>query len=243
MNIVRNEIRQMWIYVDGVRLRPLINLQTEQPAGQEVLTLLTPGISQKKFFSSLSADACLLQFFDQVDFVLQKKLPGLSFLPLSFRVLSDKDCLRQLNQSFTAYRHQVIIEMIDPERLILANRKMLKVIHDGIHLLQYHGWQIWLNGLISGVYEILKNTGIRFDGLVTSMEQIVHIKTGHKNYHGENTPERIIQQAMTLVRTGENNILIKGIVTQADIVQAKKTGALWGQGYLWPEEKLYFRGV
>lgn len=231
----------MWISVEGVRLQPLICLNSGEQIGQEVLAMLSPGLDPESFFRSFSYDVCMLQFFDQVDFITQKKLPGLSFLNLPARVLGDEGCVRRLNQLRPCYRQDLVIEIQDPVEMIIADDRSLEAMSTGISYLRYSGWKIWLDDLTAGICGVLNQRRLRFDGVKIDRKEIRRHKQPEPGVYAQKPLSGVVNQAQELVIAGKNNVLIEGVETLADLEYARKSGARWGQGYLWPETQIRFR--
>lgn len=231
MEQVRKEIRRMWSCMEGLRLQPFIDLETGEQTGQEALSVLSAGIEPEHFFPTFEPDVCLLQFFDQMDIVRQMKLTTPCFLNLPVRVLAEPECLRCLTQVRVCYRRNIVIEVQDPAEIVIAEDRIAEAVMRGVNTLRCYGWQVWLDDLTYSVWRVLSKAGMQFDG----------VKIDRKELACPQSLETLVKQARKLVVSQENNILIEGIETEDDLARARKSGASWGQGFLWPEKKITFR--
>ncbi|MEG5888256.1 EAL domain-containing protein [Enterobacter ludwigii] len=231
MNQVRKEIRRMWSCIEGIRLQPFIHLETGEQTGQEALSVLSTGIEPDHFFRTFAPDVCLLQFFDQMDIVSQMKLTTPCFLNLPVRVLAEPECVRRLTQIRVCYRRNIVIEVQDPAEIVIAEDRMADTVTHGVNTLRCYGWQVWLDDLTYGVCRELSKTGMQFDG----------VKIDRKELASPQSLGTLVKQARKLVMSQENNLLVEGIETEEDLERARNSGAIWGQGFLWPEKRVTFR--
>ncbi|MGN8010274.1 EAL domain-containing protein [Enterobacter sp. 22325] len=221
--------------MEGVRLQPLVNLFSAQLMGYEVLAIISKGIDPETFFRTFSAEICLSQFFDQMDIVTRhKKEETLYFLNLPVRVLADPECINRLIQVRQYYRRGVVIELQDPAELVITKSSVAEAIVRGVNTLRCNNWQVWLDDMTYGICCFLSKTSMKFDGVKIDRKEL-----GNYKQYPQLLAE-LIKQARNLVAHGENNILIEGIETDDDLAYARKSGAKWGQGWLWQEKKIQF---
>lgn len=236
MNMLREDIRRMWLKTVGIRFQPLVCLTSGKQVGQEILAMLGPGTEPETFFRSFSHDVCLAQFFEQVDFITQKKLPGLSFLNLPSGILVDTGCLRRLNRLRPCYRKNLVIEIQEPIEMVIADDSRAQAMAAGMNYLSRSGWQIWADYLTPHLCRALNRRQFCFDGVKIDRHEICR----HRAY-GAASLSALVIEARKLVKGGRNRVVIEGIETMTDLEYARQSGASWGQGYVWPEALLRFR--
>lgn len=212
--------------VEGIRLQPLVALDSGKTCGHEVLTLLAPDVEAEAFFRTLPAEACLQLFFRQLEVVRQLDEPGFFFINLPVRVLSDPDCLRRLLRVRACYRHNVVTEVQDPDVLLAADAALKRRLKSHVHRLRFRGWSVWLDDLTTGIREAIRDDGFWFDGVKTDR----HEMAGHR-----------LSQLVCDAREMGRMVLVEGIENASDLSRARDSGAEWGQGFLWPERSIRFR--
>lgn len=234
MSQIREEQRRMFSCIDGIKIQQLTNLNTGAVMGAEVLSVLSVGIDPETFFRVLSPELCLILFFDQIDAVKQIKMDTLFFLNLPVRVLGDKECIYRINQLRCCYRNNIVIELQDPHELINADTDYIKNVKQGISALRKKGWRVWLDDLTYITLGSIIKSGIVFDGVKIDK----HIMWKCRNKPGYLA--LLVNLCRILIGDNKKNILVEGIETVCDYNLAKMSGAEWGQGILWPEQKLSF---
>lgn len=234
MSRLRAEIRNLWSNIEGIRLQPLVDLHLNKEVGREVLAKLSTGLNADDYFSEVSPDAILLQFFDQIDCIGQMNLPGITFLNLPVRVFADSECIWRLKQLRICYRKGLAIELQDPVNLITAGSRVIQFVERGLRILRDSGWPVWLDDLKTDICEELINTGIQFDGIKIDRSEMVAGRRNTENFR------RLIARARHLT-TCEGHVLAEGIETENDLAIARESGAEWGQGFLWQEQNVHWR--
>ena len=229
MSRLQAEIRNLWSNIEGIRLQPLVDLQLNKEVGREVLAQLSPGLNAEDYFSEVSTEAILLQFFDQIDCIGQMNLTGITFLNLPVRVLADSECIWRLKQLRICYRKGLAIELQDPVNLITSGDQMIRHVERGLRILRDSGWPVWLDDLTSDIFEPLIKKEIQFDGIKIDRAEMVAGRDNVVKFR------RFIAKARHLT-TPKGYVLTEGIETESDLSIARESGADWGQGFLWQEQ-------
>jgi len=212
----------MFSAIDGIRLQPLVALKTGEVIAHEILSSIR-NHNAEKWFSELSPEKIFSLFLWQVEFALN--VPGNYWLNLPVDVFSDMD---KVNKILTIeHDERIVLEIQDPERLLSYPYWKLISFEEGIFLLRRAGWNIWLDDITSKLIALVKKVSVNVNG----------IKIDRKEIKKPFSIDRLILQASTL----SPYILVEGIETEAEKKKIMLTDARYGQGFLWPEEKVYMR--
>ncbi len=208
--------------VSGLRFQPLVNLHTAQVVAHEVL-LEIPDINLEVFISSLPSCSTLHLFFWQANTLLQ--MPGRNYywLNLPAEHLLDERAINLM----LALPHQcrLTIEIQDPLAIVLMSETEQRLLHATLRRLKDSGWKIWLDDLNRGLAEDYLRLALPLDG--------VKIDRTELSMHSQLT------SFIDFVRAGiAEFIVIEGIENSEALERAYMSGAQFGQGFLWPENRI-----
>ncbi|GEM_PF-209945 len=219
MSTTDNEIISSPEMISGIRLQPLMLTSTHIVVAHEVLICLNGQETNEHFFSRLPAKDKLAIFFWQAEMVLQRH--GTFFLNLPVSILCDSVAMESL-YSFT-HENRLVIELQDPEKALLLDKKSQHDLLWNIKQLRKNGWMVWLDDWKVSLHNYFINSGIVFDGVKIDRSVI---------------SSRNLGSLVKLARQLAPFILVEGIETAPLLEYATFSGADLGQGYLWPEKRM-----
>lgn len=214
--------------VQGIRLQPLMDLQSLTRFGMEGLSRLEPPAFTEFFFKYLPAETALSLFLLQAEMLSQKYPDERVLLNLPVRVLlatSELDRLLTLRRDLS---RNIGIEIQDPDALTGmsgAERHFLVVT---LRVLREEGWSLWMDDLTPALLPEIGSLGMTFDGVKIDRCEI------HRRHYEPRALERLVSRCRGL---GEK-VLVEGIETKADLKHAQESGADIGQGFYWGETLL-----
>lgn len=214
--------------VRGLRLQPLMDLHHNTRVGWEVLTQLSVPAFTESFFSTLSAQESVSLFLMQAE-MIATRCPGEPLLiNLPVRAFLDPELVDVLLVQGEVFRQTVSFEIQDPTSLSgLSNRVRHRLVV-ALMRLREAGWKLWMDDLTPSMIADVGSLGLVFDGVKTDWHEM------RRRSAEPQALQMLVQQARYLGQV----VLVEGIETAADLQHARASGAGFGQGFLWPEQKI-----
>ncbi|MFP2428878.1 EAL domain-containing protein [Enterobacter ludwigii] len=215
--------------VQGIRLQPLMSLQSLTPFGLEGLSLLDPPVLTELFFKYLPAETALSLFLLQAEILSQKYPDSRLLLNLPVRVLQDTANLDRLLTPRRDLSRNVGIEIQDPEALAGMSGTERHCLVVTLMVLREEGWSLWMDDLTPALLPEVGSLCMTFDGVKIDRHEI-----RRRRYE----PQALAHLVSRCQGLGKQ-VVVEGIETEADMRHAQASGAEIGQGYYWPETVLH----
>lgn len=214
--------------VRGLRLQPLMDIHRNTRVGWEVLTQLAVPAFTESFFSTLSAQESVALFLMQAE-MITPRCPGEPLLiNLPVRAFLDAAMVDVLLGQGEAFRQRVSFEIQDPTSLSGLSNRVRHQLVVALMALREAGWKLWMDDLTPPVIADVGSLGLVFDGVKTDWHEM------RRRCAEPQALQALVRQARHLGQV----VLVEGIETEADLQHARASGAAFGQGFLWPEQKI-----
>lgn len=206
--------------IAGIKLEPIVNLATHQMIGVEVLSLLSPPLQSEPWFQQLSAEHALDLLHAQVT-ALKNRIPWHNlFINLPITLLTEEDLFRRL---LPLPGPGANIEIVEPALLLSLPHALRARAIENLHILARRGCRIWLDDIDEA----------QIQGFIASRLPLSGIKIDKMAFWRLKSTPALLTLVNLCAKIAQN-VLIEGIETQQDLALARKAGAGFGQGYLWP---------
>lgn len=199
-----------------LRLQPIVDLNTHQLSAVEVLTVSPSDIKVEDFFSS-----CSLSTQKEIFLLQLRKVSGLFNQACTFHINLDAEAL--IDPVFVAVllaesqvKLAIEIEHIPEQRDLFLS---------AIHKIQQHGHQLWLDDFGRDNINFKLLNDIPWDGIKIDKEVFW--------IYRENS--ELLKKVVMICHNAADSVIIEGIELISDREISRKSGAYYGQGFLWSD--------
>lgn len=223
---------------DSWRLQPIINAQSGEVFGYEMLTrFLSPSQAENYFRQATSEDVMML-FESQQEWVGQQTdSPHRYFCNLPVEILKDTDLCSKLlldlgelrstqeYESPDALFNRCVVELQDPEVIPQLSESSLLHLNTHLSALREQSISVWIDDVTQALLPSMEHLEGVVDGIKIDKETFWYLS---------NRPFEL-KQFIARCKQICSLTLIEGIETAWHCEQAIEAGADFLQGYFWPE--------
>ncbi|MBJ8362571.1 EAL domain-containing protein [Citrobacter cronae] len=212
--------------VSGMKWEPLIDLQSGEVHGHEILSLLPGGVNSDAFFSILSPTA-MVELFQLQIYLSQQMTTYPCFLNLSVSVLINK-CLCQhlANRDLK----NIVVEIQDTESLANLSQNQSKALNENLRLLMSAGADVWADDVNPEQIPSLQKMLLPLSG----------VKLSRRDFQLRSQNLNSLVSVICKLKLLAPRVVVEGIETPSQYLMATLAGATYGQGYMWPAEVMHY---
>ncbi|MBI0274648.1 EAL domain-containing protein [Hafnia alvei] len=223
---------------DNWRLQPIINAQSGEVFGYEMLTrFLSPSQAESYFRQATSEDVMML-FESQQEWVGQQThSPHRYFCNLPVEILKDADLCSKLMVDLDVFHstqecespdvlfNRCVVELQDPEVIPQLSDRSLHHLNSHLAALREQSVSVWIDDVTQALLPSMEHLEGAVDGIKIDKETFWHLADCPSEL------KRFIARCKQICAL----TLIEGIETALHCEQAIEAGADFLQGYFWPE--------
>ncbi|HEY3986827.1 EAL domain-containing protein [Cedecea sp.] len=211
-------------HISGLCFEPIVNLFSGQVISHEILSRLTQDRDPEVFFTHLSAQDSMALFCHQVRLLKSLQVPGRYFLNLPLMALIDDRLFARLLDVCEPW---ITIEIQDAPLFGTLSRQHKLCLCERIKLLQQQRISVWLDDVTDTCVQSFHRYAIDVGGVKIDKHALWTLSKNH----------RALRQLVAQCADISPQIVIEGIEDSLHLELARRAGAGFGQGYLWPHKR------